>query len=677
MLWRTMLWSLSAASLCISQAVADEAQIVVDPFRPAAIVAEEVPVVPAELVARLRQYQSVRAAAFQGWDPAGRGLLVQTRFGDTAQLHRVYTPGGRREQVTFFAEPTRGRPLPRATDGAVLVMMSEGGNENDQIHLFYPAQGEATRLTDGRSRNLLYAISRDGQRIAFGSNRRNQRDTDLYLIDPRRADSLLPLMETDGEFWIVEDLAPGGKKALLMRKYVSINENYPALLTWNEREVDGQRQATDVKQVAIAPPEPAGGKVAVGAMAFSADGAHAWLCTDARGEFRELARLDLKTQEYHWAAPGLEGDVEEIAVEPTSGKVAFTINREGASELYLLEKETPQRLELPRGIISGIAFSPRGGHLGFTLSQPDCPSEVYSLQLQANVERLDVPEECEVAPGLVRWTFSEVGGLDRSQFTTAQAIRFPSFDGRQIPADYYRPRTANPQRKAPVLIHIHGGPESQSRPYFSGSDQFYVNELGIAVIKPNVRGSNGYGKTYLLLDNAEKREDSVRDIGALLDWIAAQPELDANRVAVIGGSYGGYMVLSSLMNFPDRIKAGVDIVGVTSFDSFLKNTSAYRRDLRRAEYGDERDPKMQAVFARIDPAQNAHRIRSALLVAHGRNDPRVPFSEAEQIVAAVRRNGQKPWTVYADNEGHGFAKKANADYLTAVTVLFLQEHLGE
>ena len=207
-------------------------------------------------------------------------------------------------------------------------------------------------------------------------------------------------------------------------------------------------------------------------------------------------------------------------------------------------------------------------------------------------------------------------------------------------------------------------------------EQFFVNELGLAVIAPNVRGSSGYGKTYLKLDNAELREDSVRDIGALLDWIATQPELDAKRVAVYGGSYGGYMVLASLTHYSDRIRAGVDIVGVASFNTMLKTTSAYRQDLRRAEYGDERDPKMRAFFTRIDPLNNAQKIHSALLVAHGRNDPRVPFTEAQQIVAKVRANGKTVWTIYANNEGHGFQKKANRDYLNAAIALFLKQNLG-
>ena len=225
------------------------------------------------------------------------------------------------------------------------------------------------------------------------------------------------------------------------------------------------------------------------------------------------------------------------------------------------------------------------------------------------------------------------------------------------------------------MIDIHGGPEGQAVPYFDPYTQFLMRELGVAVLVPNVRGSSGYGKTYLKLDNADRREDSVRDIGALLDWIATRPELDASRVGVTGGSYGGYMVLASLMHYPERIRAGVDVVGISDFSTFLTNTEDYRRDLRRAEYGDERDPAMKAVFDRISPLKNASRIRSPLFVAQGRNDPRVPWTEAEQIVAAVRGNGQPVWYLLYADEGHGFRKKANADWFDAATILFWQEHL--
>jgi dipeptidyl aminopeptidase/acylaminoacyl peptidase len=375
--------------------------------------------------------------------------------------------------------------------------------------------------------------------------------------------------------------------------------------------------------------------------------------------------------------------VEAIEVSPASDSVAFSVNENGASRLYWFEARLvdidgtrelavspASEIELELGVVGGLEFARDGRRLGFTLARADAPAEAYSYDFDNR--------------SLVRWTYSEVGGLDASQFVAPEQIAYPTFDTvgpdnepRLIPAYYFRPKSASAQRPVPVLINIHGGPEGQYRPTLSSFDQFLLNEMGIAVIRPNVRGSEGYGKTYLRLDNAEQREDSVRDIGAALDWIAGQPELDAGRVAVIGGSYGGYMVLASMVHFSDRLKAGIDIVGIASFETFLKNTSPYRQDLRRAEYGDEREPRMQQFFARIDPLHNADKITAALFVAHGKNDPRVPFSEAVQIAEKVRANGQPVWTVYADNEGHGFAKKANRDYLYSAIALFLQERVAQ
>lgn len=619
-----------------------------DVFRPAAIVADGVPVVPPELIDRLRQYQNMREASFAGWSPDGDGMLVATRFGNATQLHRVYVAGGRREQITFFDEPIAGRFVPKSRDGAVLATLSRGGSEQNQIYLIDRVDWQSRLLTDGKSRNLLGPVRHNGEQMIVHSTRRNGRDTDLYVADVRRAHSESLLMQTDGEYWTADDWSLDGEKLLLSR-YVSINEGYPALFDIKSRK------RTDL-------PLPGDAPAAVGRMAFRPDGGAAYITTDARGEFLELGRLDLKTMQYDWPAGDLHWDVNGLEVDPHSGRAAIAVNADGASKLYLLDGPELRMLDLPLGIASNLEFSPDGKHLGFTLARPDAPADAYSLRL----------EDAE----LTRWTYSETGGLDPGGFAAPSQIRVRSFDGRQVPAYYFHPAAATRQQPAAVLISIHGGPESQYRPFFSPFTQFLVKELGIAVIAPNVRGSAGYGKTYLKLDNAERREDSVKDIGAILDWIGEQAELDASRVAVMGGSYGGFMVLSSLVHFPERIKAGIDIVGIANFLTFLQRTSPYRQDLRRAEYGDERKPEMRAFFERINPTAGADKIRSALLVAHGRNDPRVPFFEAEQIADKVRAAGRPVWTVYADNEGHGFAKKDNRDYLTAVEVLFLKEFLS-
>jgi len=624
-----------------------------DTLKPAAIQTDDVPPIPAAFAARLAQYQNTRSASFAGWSPDGKGILIRTRFANALQLHRVYEPGARREQVTFFDEPVDGHFIPKAGDGAIVFAMSQGGSENDQLYLLDRAKFTTTLLTDGRSKHSLEVMRDDGHLMIVGSNQRNGRDTDLFVADPRKPGFQRTILEVKDEHWIVTDWSKD-RQSLLLNRYVSINECYPAVMDFET----GKR-----RDLAL----PGNEKAAVGALQFSPEGKTAYIGCDAENEFRRLARLDLASGKYEWLTSDIPWDVSGLKVHHDTGKVAFTVNADGATQLYLLEPlpgtaQKRRELPLPTGIVSSIEFSPDGRRLGFTLARPDAPADAYSMDLATG--------------NLTRWTYSEVGGLNPASFISANRIRFPSFDAREIPGWYFRPPVASPTRKAPVLINIHGGPESQAQPIFSGTTQFYLNEMGIAVILPNVRGSAGYGKTYLKLDNAEKREDSVKDIGALLDWIARQPELDASRVAVTGGSYGGFMVLSTLTHFGNRIRAGIDVVGICNFNTFLANTSPYRVDLRRAEYGDERDEKMKAVFERISPSNHADKIVSALLVAHGRNDPRVPFSEAEQIAGKVRAQGRTVWTVYADNEGHGFAKKDNGDYLRAVEAYFLKKSLG-
>jgi len=611
-----------------------------DPRKPAAIDTEGVPEIPPALFERLRQYQNMRGAAFQDWAPDGKSLLVSTRFAATAQLHRVHAPGGRREQLTFFDEPVGdGRYLP---DGSILLTMARGGDEVHQVHRLDLSDGRATLLTDGTSRHEMGAVNRAGTKFVAGVNAAGARDTDLYLFDAARAAKPELLLATKGGQWNAIEWSPDDTR-LLLQNYVSATES--------------SLHVMDVATRKLTPvPVPGGGKAAFEDARFTGDGKGLLVACDAAGEFQTLARVDLETMAFTWLTRDIPWDVGSIEVSRDGKRVAFTTNEDGASRLWLLEGDRARAVDLPAGIVFGMKFSPDARRLALSLSRADAPADVYVLE-DARLER---------------WTFSEVGGLNPARFVTPRRIAWKTFDERMIPGWLTRPAKDG---KVPVLIDFHGGPEGQHRPNFSGLTQFLAVEMGIAVIQPNVRGSTGYGKTFTTLDNAEKREDSVKDVGALLDWIGTQPDLDASRIAVTGGSYGGYMSLASLVHFGDRIRAGIDYVGVANFTTFLKNTSAYRQDLRRAEYGDERDPKMAEVFERISPANHADKIRSALLVAHGRNDPRVPLSEAQQVAAKVRAAGGRVWTVYAANEGHGFQRKENRDYLTAVTVAFLEQNL--
>jgi dipeptidyl aminopeptidase/acylaminoacyl peptidase len=630
--------------------------------KPPAITTESVPPVPASISERLKQYGEFRSAAFAGWAPDGNGMLISTRFGNTNQLFRVYTQMGRREQVTFFNEPASGQFLNKVgggPSGDLIVSLNPGGSENFQLYFVDASTGKSTLLTDGKSRNGLGLVRKDGSRAVVMSNMRNGKDVDLYIMDPRKPGSMVLMMEGSGESWRATDWSKDGFRLLLL-KYISINESYPFVF--------------DVVSRKLSPiPLPTDKPAAYAGLKFSEHGNSVFLATDARGEFRELAQVDLENGECTWLSQELKGNVEEIEID--KDVVAFTVNVDGYSQVHFWYKGEAHELPGPKGVFTGLEFNEKKGLFACTFTPPNGPADVVTFR-KSWIEPGDVLDEMGELTYLTRWTLSETGGLPRSQFSRPELVRFKSFDGREIPAFVNKPEVEE-GKKVGVVIQIHGGPESQHRPTFNAMEQFLVNELGLAVIAPNVRGSDGHGKTYLMLDNGPKREDSVKDIGALLDWIKTQPDLDANRVAVMGGSYGGYMVLACLTHFPDRIKAGVDIVGIANFITFLEKTAGYRRDLRRAEYGDERNSEMRAVFQKISPANNVDKIKSALLVIHGKNDPRVPFFEAEQIAAKVRESGKPVWTVFADNEGHGFAKKENRDYMNDVVALFLKEHLKE
>jgi dipeptidyl aminopeptidase/acylaminoacyl peptidase len=603
------------------------------------------PVIADALRQRLAPYLDVRQAGLSSIAEDGRSLLVATRFAQTEQAHLVRFPLGARTQLTFADEPVRSPRFLPGTGGGFLFLSDRGGDEQYQVVRAEPNGRVALVLSDGEHRHASYSISRDGARVAFNGNARNGKDMDIYLREMATG-ATERVLEVSGDF-SPGDFSRDGKK-LIVQEYVSINDARLHVLDLASKEL---------RRVSPAEP-PAAYRSAV----FAASGSEIYATSDREGEHVELYVRDLASGTWRSLTRHLPWNVEEIALSPDGRTLAFVVNEHGYGVLRLIDtksgKEQPTTA-IPRGIVRSIQFADRAPVLGFTLHGPTAPGDVYSYDLTTRK--------------LERWTESELGGMDAARFVTPELIEYESFDGRRIPAFYFRPAGAGPH---PVVISIHGGPESQARPFLNPLWQYLAVESGFAVLVPNVRGSDGYGKSYLLLDNGDKREDSVRDIGALLDWIGTRDELDEKRVAVTGGSYGGYMVLASLVHFGARIAAGIDIVGISNFVTFLQNTKDYRRDLRRAEYGDERNAEMRAFLESISPSTNASKIQSALFVAHGANDPRVPLSETDQIVEAVRKNGRDVWYMVAMNEGHGFAKRDNRDLFTQLSVAFLEKHLG-
>ncbi|BAU12176.1 hypothetical protein LEP3755_27050 [Leptolyngbya sp. NIES-3755] len=614
------------------------------------LVVEGIPPIPASLAQTVDRYTQFRSAGMLSWHPQRREMLITTRFGDVPQIHRVSTPLGSRQQMTFFPEPVF-RAGYQPTKGDYFVFSKDiGGNEFNQLYRYDFASGDVTLLTDGKSRNSGGVWSNQGDRMIYNSTRRTGKDNDFYLIDPSNPKSDRLLAQVEGGGWGGMNWSPDDRQ-LLMMEFVSVNESY----LWTLDTNSGEKKLIT----------PKGGKEKVSYQGgvFSKDGKGLYVVTDRESEFQRLAYIDLATLKHTYLTTQIPWDVEEFDLSEDGKLLAYVSNEDGISVLHLIDTATNQEKSLPKlpiGQVSGISWHRNNQDLGFTLVSARSTADAYSLNVTTN--KID------------RWTESETGGLNTANFSEPELVRWKSFDGRTISGFLYRP-SAKFAGKRPVIINIHGGPEAQFRPSFLGRNNYYLNELGAAILFPNVRGSTGYGKTFLQLDNGFLREDSVKDIGALLDWIATQPNLDKDRILVTGGSYGGYMSLAVATNYSDRIRAAINIVGISNFVSFLERTESYRRDLRRVEYGDERDPKMREFLLRISPLNNAEKIRKPLFVIHGQNDPRVPLNEAEQIVKTVRNNGIPVWYLMAKDEGHGFSKKKNVDFQFYSTIMFIRETL--
>ncbi|HWW15872.1 MAG TPA: S9 family peptidase [Candidatus Dormibacteraeota bacterium] len=613
------------------------------------LVVEGIPKIPSAIAEAAGRYGEFRAADMNSWHPTRREMLIETRFADTAQVHLVKFPGGARRQLTFFPDRIAGASYQPVNGDSFLFNKDVGGGEFYQIYRYDFASGNITLLTDGKSRNTDPRWSYQGDRVAYGSTKRSGNDVDIWVVSANDPASARIVSQMEGGGWSVADWSPDGKQ-LLATNGVSAAESY----VWLIDIATGKIELLTPK---------AAETVAYGNERFAKDGKGVYLTSDQDSEFQRLVYMDLSSRKVTVLTPGLNWDIDEFDLSKDGRWIAFSANEDGISVLHVLDTTTNKEVaapKLPVGVLFGITWRNNSREVAFSLSTASQDYDVYSADMATGK--------------LERWTFSESGGLNTSGFSEPQLIHWKSWDARSISAFLYKP-PAKFAGKHPVIIDIHGGPEGQVRPDFLGHDNYYINELGIAMIYPNVRGSTGYGKSFQKLDNGFLREGSYKDINTLLDWIKTQPDLDAGKVMITGGSYGGFMTLAVATNYNDRICCSVDIVGPSNLVTFLEHTSGYRQDLRRVEYGDERDPKMREFLERIAPANNAKNITKPLFVIAGANDPRVPASESAQMVAVVRKNGTPVWWLLGKDEGHGFAKKKNRDYQFYATVMFVKEYL--
>ena len=616
------------------------------------------PAIMASVAKAVAPYTEFRGHTFVDWHPREPVMLVRHREAgaNTAQIYKLSTPGGELERLTDFPDPVYAASFDPVDGKYIVYARDSGGNEATQIYrmdldtrrstlLSAPDERSTASWTERGDRLLISSVPLDrtataGKRVGVA--------TTLSLVDPLRPERNRRLVELPGGGW-------GGYR------FSRDDRQIAALQYRTPTDVDVYLidAATGARKKIL--PAPDASRAGYSDLEWSRDGQRLFLTTNQGGEYYELAVYELASAELKILSRHIAWDVEHISLAADGTKLLAVVNNNGRDEVHLFDARNGQELPRPdivAGSISGARWHRANGNsFAFSLNSPQSPGDVYSYEASTGQTR--------------RWTTAYAApGLDPQRFASPRLVQIKSFDGLMVSGWLYMPDAARFPGKRPVIVDFHGGPEGQSKIHFMGRWNYYLDEMGLAILLPNVRGSTGYGKRFMDLDNGLKRKDSVRDGGAFLQWLATDPGLDSERVAVSGGSYGGYMSLAMAVDYGTLLRGAIDVVGISNFVTFLNNTESYRRDLRRVEYGDERDPQMRAFMEKIAPLNHAQEIKVPLFVVQGRNDPRVPYTEAEQMVAAVRKNGTPVWYLLADNEGHGFARKINADYFFYSTVVF-------
>ncbi|MBI1757443.1 MAG: S9 family peptidase [Fimbriimonas ginsengisoli] len=612
------------------------------------LVTEGIPAIPQSIVDSVSRYIESRRAFCVGWRPTKREMLILTQIGNTRQAYSVAMPGGDRHQLTFFPENVGDALYGPSNPNWFVFQKDVGGNEFYQYYRYDLSTGNSALLTDGKARNTDAIIARDGRTMLYMSTRRTGVDTDLYAVDVENPSTDHIVAQFKGGGWTPSDVSDDGSTAIVVN-YVSVNEVHLFLL--------------DLKTGQLKELLPSGKEqIAYGYAAFAKGGRHIYFTSDQGSEFLQLKQVDLDSGKVSIITSDIPWDVDGVALSMDRSMLAFSANDNGMSDVYLLDTKSNRYRSvpgLPATTLTGLTWNNNDRDLGFTLDSAKA-NDAFSYDVTAKK--------------LTQWTFSESGGLNPQDFQSPRLIRWKSFDGKEIsgwltvpPAKFSGPR--------PVWIEIHGGPESESRPFYLGRYNYFIDELGMAILWPNVRGSTGFGKSFVKLDNGILRGDSYKDIGSLLDWIKTQPNLDSDKIFVSGASYGGHMTYVASYLYADRIALSMPIVGITNLVTFLENTSGYRRDLRRVEYGDERDPTIRAYLESIAPINHSTEISKPIFIVAGQNDPRVPITEASRFKDKIKSTNPNTWYLVAKDEGHGFQKKSNWDFQMYATVLFLQKFL--
>ena len=613
---------------------------------PANVTAAGVPPIPMSLVAAVAPYGQFRRAQLVAWHPADREILITTNFANVPQLHRVKFPGGARTQLTFNADgvPVRtGAAFLPGSETFVFQKDTAGGGEANQLFRYDIRTGAVAMLTDGKSRNGAPVVSRSGL-IAYESTRRDGRNRDLYVLDPRQPNSSRLLAQVEGA-WSPLDWSDDTSSVLALQS-ISSSETY----LWKVQAADGRKTLLT---------EKTDRSVRWGPAFFAPDGQTVYALSTLNAEIARIYRL---VNGVWTAITPADSPVETFALSGDGKTLAVVFDAGATSRFQLLDKDgRPKRSPaVPPGVISDLIWHPSRAEVAFNLAGARSFSDVYSVDVGRGT--------------FERWTFSEVAAGNAETLPDAEIVTWKSFDGLQVSGVLYRP-PATFTGPRPVIINVHGGPVDRERPRAIGRSNYFRNELGVAVLYPNIRGSAGFGRTFEELDNGLLRENAVKDIGALLDWIAQQPELDEQRVMIAGPSYGGFIALAAAVAYGDRLRGVNPAFGITDFPSYLQTTEVSRLVNRNAEYGDPADPELRAFLTRISPLTNVDKITIPVFIAAGAKDTRVPISQAEALVKALQSRQTPVWYLRFEDAGHQQLTAATSDLSIYTWILFVRQYL--
>ncbi len=607
-----------------------------------------IPKVPKSLADSVKRYSGAYGLQLAGWHPERREVLLKG-ISNAAWLTRVESPGAEPKMWIYINEPNVYDLYFQPQSNYLIYNRDTDGDENFQMYLYDIMKRKGTILSEGRSRNTEFVWSNSGDRIIYCYSPPGGNGVSIYIINPFDPKSNRLLVQSTGSYLKAYDWSPDDRQAV----YCDFHSNVASKL-WLIDIASGEKQClTPLKEEDLYYSYPKFGK----------DGKGIYLLTNRESEFKQLAYLDLSTRKFSNLTSQIRWDVDGYELSPDGKRLAFTVNEDGISKLYLLDTEKKQMrsiTSLPFGIVSGLKWHNNSEDVAFNLSSPRTPNDVYALNIKSDE--------------LQRWAKSVSGGVDLERLPMPELIHWKSFDGRKISGYMYRPPTSF-KGKRPVIIDIHGGPEEQYRPRYGYRDNYIINELGVVKIYPNIRGSSGYGKTFLNLDNGSKRVDAVKDVGFLFDWIKSKQDLDPGRIMVQGGSYGGYIALSVATLFRDRISGSISEFGPSSLLTMVESTDEWRRNIQRMEFGDERDLKIREFMKNTAPLNNIRRIKVPLLIILGKNDPRVPMSESRAIIDGAKEAGVQVWYLQANDEGHGFIRSSNLEFRSYAIILFVKEHL--